>query len=193
MASLFLKGALKEPRDDGAAYSIAVRQYDRREIKRILDKGWHDSVVIDRCFAIATNPFRCHPRFEPPEFSLLEFLKWLKDVSGADVNGVDARGRTALWFVCRNNDIDTAKWLIEQGADVNKVNGQGHSALMAAVARGNTEIARLLIGKGAEIGLKDEEGMTALDYALGEIDRAARRAEEIVWVPAEDFFKGEGD
>lgn len=185
MARKSIKRLSRGPLRDDEMYSSAVRWHDRLGIKCILDKGWRDEAVINRCFADAADASLCKLC---DESSALAFLEWLKEVSGANVNGVDAHGRTALWYVCRNNEIDVVEWLIKQGADVNCADKNGDSALMVAIARGNTEIARMLIKSGADTGHKNKNGLTPLDYALVKMDRIAWHNEQVSWMLPKAFF-----
>lgn len=76
---------------------------------------------------------------------------------GADVNAVDARGRTPLMYAAISDfaPLDAAKLLIARGADVNarsqhKDSGDsGRTALDLATLRGRTPMVDLLIASGA--------------------------------------------
>jgi len=76
--------------------------------------------------------------------SLLELLE-----DGADVNELDADGRTPVLLATRGNHVDTVRALVEAGADPNIADRQGTTALQHARRRGYVEIARILENAGA--------------------------------------------
>ena len=59
-------------------------------------------------------------------------------------------GSTALLFVARNGDVETARALIEAGADVNDIAASGTSALVIAAHSSNTALAIFLLEQGAD-------------------------------------------
>lgn len=181
-------GTPKAPRSE-AAYIRALSTYDRMEVRRILGSGWHNKGAIARGF-VSVAKRDC--RFFLEEDEQFIFLKWLKKVSGADVNSVDRNGRTALGFACRNNKIDIVRWLLEEGADINQADKHGATALMVAIAYGHTKIARLLIEKGADTERKDKHGRAALDVALAQLERKRLR-EEITLMTPKAFFEAFGE
>ena len=74
-------------------------------------------------------------------------------------------GSTALLFVARNGDLETARALLEAGADVQDTAASGTSALVVAAHSGHADLARLLLGEGADPDA-DEGGYTALHAAV---------------------------
>jgi ankyrin repeat protein len=79
--------------------------------------------------------------------------------AGADVNGQDNQGNTALHRVL---DKGAARALVQSGAGVNLRNHEGETPLMSTFSE---EIARLLVQAGADITARDKAGRTALDLA----------------------------
>jgi len=65
--------------------------------------------------------------------------------AGADLEGQDANGNTALFYAVRANDLKTASFLIKNGADVNTANAKGEKPLEIARANDNTKMAELII------------------------------------------------
>ena len=59
-------------------------------------------------------------------------------------------GSTALLFVARNGDFDTARALLEAGADANDTAAAGTSALVIAAHSGHGALAALLLERGAD-------------------------------------------
>ncbi|MDA8098507.1 MAG: ankyrin repeat domain-containing protein [Nitrospiraceae bacterium] len=84
---------------------------------------------------------------------------------GADVNGKNMRGYTALILAVRGDQTYAVKFLIGNGADVNAQDVDGDSPLRLAVTNGNSEFASLLLSSGADPDLRDTRGMTPLMQA----------------------------
>ncbi len=74
-------------------------------------------------------------------------------------------GSSALLFVARNGDVDTARVLLDAGADVNDANAAGVSALVMAAHSGHEPLARFLLARGADPNA-DAAGYTALHAAV---------------------------
>ena len=79
---------------------------------------------------------------------------------GADINGADESGQTALHFAVDRGNIECILLLIEHGANVNAIDCDGIGVLLTAVMAGNTEVIKLLLEKGANPDAKDEDGET---------------------------------
>lgn len=81
-----------------------------------------------------------------------------------DVNLPDADGSTALHWVARWNDADTARLLVGAGAKVNAANRYGATPLWIAASLGHTEIVTTLLKAGADVNapaLSDEPPVVA--------------------------------
>jgi hypothetical protein len=85
---------------------------------------------------------------------------WLS--RGAPVNGIDAKGQTALMAAAENGHSDAAKLLLERGANVNARDNRGRVALMEAVAAGHDDTVKLLLRWNADVNAVDASGMTSL-------------------------------
>ena len=79
-------------------------------------------------------------------------------------NVVNQEGFSPLILACYRNNIEVAKYIIENGGDINGSSNMG-TPLMAAIVKGNNEIAKFLIEKNADVNLADANGTTALIYA----------------------------
>ncbi|WP_150271463.1 ankyrin repeat domain-containing protein [Paenibacillus tepidiphilus] len=81
---------------------------------------------------------------------------------GADINGQDERGRTAVLAATHGNKPETVKALIEAGADLNLRDNRSDNPLLYAGAEGMPEIVRLAVEAGADTSLTNRYGGTAL-------------------------------
>jgi Ankyrin repeats (3 copies) len=96
---------------------------------------------------------------------------------GADVNGLDRFGETALGAAAWNGDADGVNVLLSMGAKVDleqKGQFQGLSpsgtALAIAASSGRLEICKSLLAAGADVNKKNQHGMTPFLVALGRGD-----------------------
>ena len=83
---------------------------------------------------------------------------------GADVNVVDGKGRSPLWWACFSGYVEGAILLILNGADIDMRDRDGLSPIMAAVREGHDNIVELLIRYGANINEKDNHSRNLLHY-----------------------------
>jgi len=82
---------------------------------------------------------------------------------GADPNGRDRVGRSALSVAVMVADPRITALLLDGGADVNAQDpSSGASPLMQAAFGGHLEIVKVLLGAGAEVDRRDNRGATAL-------------------------------
>jgi uncharacterized protein len=73
---------------------------------------------------------------------------------------------TPLMFAARENDLDSARILIQAGADVNAVGGDGKDALGLALFDGSYDVASLLIDSHANVNHADAQRFTPLFWAV---------------------------
>ena len=82
---------------------------------------------------------------------------------GADMNAVNRRGQTALWFACCSGQKGFVKILLDKGANPNIVDKNGESCLHAAVYGScSAEIIQNIINHGANVNAVNKDGATAL-------------------------------
>eukprot|EP00929_Paragymnodinium_shiwhaense_P064380 TRINITY_DN32234_c0_g1_i1.p1 TRINITY_DN32234_c0_g1~~TRINITY_DN32234_c0_g1_i1.p1 ORF type:complete len:227 (+),score=44.65 TRINITY_DN32234_c0_g1_i1:166-846(+) len=84
---------------------------------------------------------------------------------GADVEGQDMYGWTALRYAVRANSKDAVEALIEGGADVNRPSQSGRTPLMSAAGNAWDGVVAALLKAGADTRATDSSGQTALDIA----------------------------
>ena len=81
---------------------------------------------------------------------------------GADVNGAQVDGMTALHWAAYHDDVDTARLLIEAGADANAANRYDVPALSLVATNGNAAFVQLLLDAGADPNVALLGGETVL-------------------------------
>lgn len=93
----------------------------------------------------------------------LEMVKYLVQ-KGADINGTNEAGQTALHFAANHNASAIANWLLKHGADVNtQEKATGSTPLFNALC--HPKMVSLLISAGADVNALDNQGQTPLDEA----------------------------
>jgi ankyrin repeat protein len=85
--------------------------------------------------------------------------------NGADVNAVNAEGKTALRFAASMKTPDILLALLEKGALVNFQGPDGTTALMIA-ARNSLRNTEILLSHGARVDLMDDIKQTVIFYAV---------------------------
>lgn len=79
---------------------------------------------------------------------------------GADINGLDELGGTALGVAAIKGNLEIIKILLQAGADPNLSGDGDDSPPLQSLLR--EEVTRLLIEAGAEINWQDSDGITSL-------------------------------
>lgn len=84
---------------------------------------------------------------------------------GADVNALDAHGRTPLFHAVMHSH-DTVEFLLACGADVDARDNHGTAPIHLAVRNGqdSTFVVGLLMASGADLAGTDDSGRTVLHY-----------------------------
>jgi len=73
---------------------------------------------------------------------------------------------TPLMFAAREDDLESARILIQAGADVNAIGGDGKDPLGLALFNGSYDIASLLIDSRANVNHADAQRFTPLFWAV---------------------------
>ena len=76
------------------------------------------------------------------------------------MNGIDAKGKTALSLACAAGNKVVAEALLSANADPNIASQSGNTALHAAAYIGHIGIVTALLDAGADKSLADKEGST---------------------------------
>jgi ankyrin repeat protein len=84
---------------------------------------------------------------------------------GADPDGTNARGETALMLAAQVGDLEAIRLLIEAGAEMEAKGKFGVTALMFAAQNGDLSAMKLLVEKGADPNAKKRDGTTVLMIA----------------------------
>jgi ankyrin repeat protein len=85
---------------------------------------------------------------------------------GRDVNVPGSDGATALHWVVRGDDLETADALLRAGARVSVKNALGITPLYIAAENGNAPLLRRLLEAGADVATTDASGDTVLMAAV---------------------------
>ena len=86
----------------------------------------------------------------------LEKVKHLHQ-QGADLDGINAFGETALTAAIRRKHFEIADYLIDSGADVNLL-GRYCSPLVSAIQKRNIPLIKRLISHGADVNKMTDYG-----------------------------------
>lgn len=97
---------------------------------------------------------------------------------GADVQAIDARGRTALHYAALNGRTETVALLIGAGADVSARDNAGDTPLHLAARRAQGGAIDLLLAAGADPMALNAAGQTPL-HVLGAAAREAGKDAEL--------------
>ena len=82
---------------------------------------------------------------------------------GVDVNAVNNRGQTALWFACIDGQDSFVRILLDTGADPNIADQHEESCLHAAInGQCGTETIQKILDQGAHVNAANKEGTTPL-------------------------------
>ncbi len=81
---------------------------------------------------------------------------------GADLEGNDTAGRTAVINAAWRGEQEVVDLLVELDADLNVADYEGRTAVSWAASNGHTDIVRRLLENGARPAIADNEGLTPL-------------------------------
>ncbi|ESW23486.1 hypothetical protein PHAVU_004G051200 [Phaseolus vulgaris] len=81
---------------------------------------------------------------------------------GADLNGRDQHGWTALHRASFKGRMDVVKVLVERGVEVDAKDEEGYTALHCAAEAGHVDVTEFLVKKGADVEARTSKGVNAL-------------------------------
>jgi len=81
---------------------------------------------------------------------------------GANIEGKNKDGNTALLVATQEGKTDVVKLLLERGANLEAKDKDGKTALIESAQEGKTDVVKLLLEKGVNLEAKDKDGCTAL-------------------------------
>ncbi|KAL2193356.1 ankyrin repeat-containing domain protein, partial [Corynascus similis CBS 632.67] len=157
-STLLLNGADHKIADNirSTPMHAAVQSGNVEVVKLLLQYG-ADATAVDSwgsttmMFAIWHN-----------DFSLIDPLL----TEGVDIHARDkCLGQTALSFAAKNNQADSARFLLQLGAELDAKDDYGDSPLFLSVHGKCPDSTRVLVEAGANIGLRNKCGQTILHYA----------------------------
>lgn len=86
-------------------------------------------------------------------------IEYIKDIikAGANLNVLDNKDKSSLWWAISIDNNEVAKLLIEAGADVNLGDALNVTPLQLAVGtESNIEIVKVLLAAGADPSIKND-------------------------------------
>ena len=102
-------------------------------------------------------------------------LKELLDVDeGRNVDSIDEKGRTALFFAAGIGSERCVRMLLEQGADLHWRDQDGFTALHLAAGYVHTNVVKVLLEYGANPEEEDNQGRSPLSLAQDLLERTPR-------------------
>lgn len=95
---------------------------------------------------------------------------------GADINGRNGYGNTALIVAAQQGRSETVLALLANGADINATGSLDRTAMHWAVLGGHVDAVTALRSAGADRNQADSTGFSPVDYARSSNDQALRQA-----------------
>jgi ankyrin repeat protein len=151
------KGIDVKARDDNerSALHFCCREGHHDALVMLLNLGLDVKVVTAEKINLLHTIFRQNK----PNREMIKLLV----SKGADVNGEDSRGRTALHFACYH-DSDILEAPVQSVEDVNAIDIYEKSILHHMIL--SAEIISFLLENGANVNAKDYKNRSALYYAV---------------------------
>ena len=146
---------------DSAGHSVAATGDDREDSEGRNDRLLILVVALLITVAVAWITVKdelMRDAVENGQETLVKFLVF----AGADPNGLDDSGWTALSRAASSGDLRAAKLLLAAGTDVNVQGSNGGTPLMSAIDGSHEDLVRVFLEAGAKVNARDVEGWTPL-------------------------------
>lgn len=133
------------------------------------DKGGTTEVISESPIAVPESSPELVDRLH--QAALDGDLKGVEDAlnAGANANGMEEEGRTALMFAAFNGHSDIVLELLDRDAGIDRRDLMGRTALLYAATGPFPETVRILLDKGAEPNVVDsDEHFSPLMHAAAE-------------------------
>ena len=108
---------------------------------------------------------RCAPLHYSARYNHYQITQQLLD-HGANVNIIDADGRTPLHYAALSNAPKITRLLLDRGADVNAQDDTGMTALLYSAFFDADTTTPLLLNRGANMYAQDRRGWTSLHWGV---------------------------
>ena len=95
-------------------------------------------------------------------------VRTLVENGNADINAINYKGKTVLFYGAISNNIEILEYLMRQGAKIDAVDNDGRTALWDASYFSYTEAVEFLLNNGADVEIKGQDGKTTLHFAAEE-------------------------
>lgn len=139
-------------------------------------RGWHIYIAIVLILLVACAPKENvqDEQFDGKEQKVLDEqliraaergdIQAVKEMlqQGAQLNAVDADGKTAVVAATYKNQVDVVELLIQEGADINIQDDRRENVILHAGANGYLEIVKLAIAADADMTITNRFGGTGL-------------------------------
>ena len=143
--------------DNGADYKfkffLAIGSNDVKSVKKMLKTENVNQTVSE---------IKLTPLMLACEYGNMEIIQLLID-KGAEVNQIDASGKSAIVYTISSDKLEIARYLIDKGAELNLFY-DGISPLIKAIIEEKWEFAELFIEKGANVNAF--QTITPMDVTL---------------------------
>jgi len=103
---------------------------------------------------------------QAPQATLLKLVGSLI-AAGANVNGADSNGQSALATAIAMEQPVVAKYLVDAGASISQKTSNGSYPVIEATKKGYEHLVLQMVSQGADLNSRDSLGRTALFAAVG--------------------------
>ncbi|KAG0584680.1 hypothetical protein KC19_3G227600 [Ceratodon purpureus] len=174
---------------DDAAFS-AAREEDYGEVSKILasrvedgqtqyliewkddhPESWEpaDNIARDLVFGYENPWWQAAKKADD-----LKLKELLDEDEGRNVDSIDEKGRTALFFAAGIGSEKCVRMLLEEGADLHWQDTEGFTALHLAAGYVHTSVVKVLLEYGANPEEEDNKGRSPLSLAQDLLERTPR-------------------